>query len=439
MKKYRPSKYNIYTSNGKGLLLYNTYSGAFIFIEDKIKNEVHNLINSQIIKITDENEHLVNSLIEGGFLVEENFDEIGELNKFYQKNKINEGYLSLTLLSSEKCNFSCPYCFIYHRRPIIMEENIYNAILKLVEKRIKNLNHIKIQFFGGEPLLNHQKNIRFLGEVNKIISKKSIAREFGIVTNGYLLDEKVFKDYLNNGVRFFQVTIDGSRNYHNSTRFTKDDKNTFSTILNNIIKCKEVDNNFNFVIRVNFQENDNSIDDLISFLKENFYEDKRFNIVFRPVMDFKTRKISDNIKLCSDNTAKSLQIDFLLKYYSNKIISFDEHMVFLPKRIPSWCEVGMLNSYIIGGDGLVFKCDVEIGDERFAIGKIDYDGNITINQSHPYIWYDPYSDDKCIKCNLLPICQGGCLRSRKNESNCYYNVDLIKEMMIKFHDLLKQR
>ena len=42
-----------------------------------------------------------------------------------------------------------------------------------------------------------------------------------------------------------------------------------------------------------------------------------------------------------------------------------------------------------------------------------------------------------MKCILLPICQGGCVRSRMvNKSSCFYNVKLIKYIMEKYSKIV---
>lgn len=436
--RYKASKYNIFDYYDKGVLLYNTYSGAFVFVPQEIKEKVSNILSLPYIDNSEFDKELITELFQGGFLVDSDFDETESLKESYYKFRKNENYLSIILLASENCNFSCPYCFIYKKRAIDMQDSVYESVIKLIEKRLSKINHLKIQFFGGEPLLNHKRNITFLKKVNSLLLGRSIYKEFGIVTNGYLLDKEIFKDYLNQEVRFYQVTLDGSKKYHNLTRFTHNDRNTFMKIIENIFRCQEVDENFNFVIRINFQKDDDKIDELIDYLKSRFYNDKRFNVVFRPVMDFKTHKIDEDISICSKIEGQVKQMNFLLNYYSNRIIDYDKHMIFLPKRISAWCEVQMFNSYIIGADGLIFKCDVEIGDVSFSIGGIDEDGNIKMEMDNYFLNYDTYKDEKCLKCKLLPICQGGCIRSRKIDTNyCYYNIGLIKDMMRKYHELLK--
>ena len=379
MKNYKMSRYNLIVRQEDGILIYNTYSGSFGFIEGN--NDLNDL--SRIDK------SLFPELIDGGCIVEKYFDEFENLKKMYYESKIDNKYLSLTLLVSEDCNFSCPYCFIYQHRPIKMNDKVYNSVLKLIEKRANLLKHLKIQFFGGEPLLNHDKNISFLEKVNKIV--RNIYKEYGLVTNGYLLNKKYFLDYFNHNVIFYQLTLDGSKDFHNKTRFTESDKNTFDRLINNLEEIKTVKGNFNFVIRINFQSSDDKINELLRYLKNKFEKDKRFHLVFRPIVDFKTRKINTKIDICSEEEGKMRQIEYLLNFYSKDIVGYDEMIIFLPKRIDTWCESVKTNSYIIGADGLVFKCDVEIGSEKYALGFLKENGDIDL-KDNIYEKYDPYKE-----------------------------------------------
>jgi uncharacterized protein len=427
MKDLKNSKYNIIIKQENGSLIYNTYSGAFGFIEGDY--DLNDLLKTK--------DPLFSQLIEGGFIIRKDFDELNELKKIYYESRNDNKYLSITLLAREDCNFSCPYCFIYQRRPIKMNDEVYENCIKLIENKTNMLSHLKIQFFGGEPLLNHTKNIIFLEKINKLINS-GVYKEFGLVTNGYLLDKSIFLDYLKRNVIFYQVTIDGSKNYHNKTRFTRNDKNTFDKIIKNIEDIKNVDGNFNFVIRVNFQSSDKEINKLISYFRDKFKNDKRFNFVFRPIMDFKTRKITDKIDICNEGEGKIKQMKYLLNFYRKDIIIYDERMVFLPKRIDSWCEAPKYNSFIIGADGVVFKCDVEISDKKFAVGVLKDNGEIELKENI-YTSYDPYKDQNCLNCKLLPICQGGCIRSRiVNKEGCYYTLELIKQMMIEYHRMVSR-
>lgn len=427
---YKVSKYNIIENIKDGILIYNTFSGCFLFVDKDKKNEIVDFLKNPKSNIDFET---LNNFLEAGFIIRKDFDEIAELKKIYLNSKKNKDSLSIVVLASESCNFSCPYCFIKEKRGFNMKSSVYKSVLNLIKKNIKRLKNLKIQIFGGEPLLNHRNNILFLKKLNNMIKKYNINKEVVIITNGYALNLKVFEEYLNEGCNNFQITLDGYSEIHNSLRYTETDKDTFKRILNNINEIKKSDENFKMTLRINFPELDkDKMVGFVDFLSKNFYEDERFQLYFRQIVDY--RKDIKNLNICSKEDGIKNQFEYSLLYYKktgidkNKIAEY-----FMPKPISKWCDAGSENHYIIGADGLIFKCDVEIGGEEFGCGKLKDNGEVEIYSKTYHQKYSPYNRKKCKNCVLLPICQGGCAYSYKNTGKCFYTGDFIRKIMRDFH------
>src|SRR3954469_1670383 len=60
--------------------------------------------------------------------------------------------LYLTVLPTEKCNFRCTYCYetFEHGR---MSSAVESALLRFLERRAADTEHLTLAWFGGEPLL----------------------------------------------------------------------------------------------------------------------------------------------------------------------------------------------------------------------------------------------------------------------------------------------
>jgi len=427
---YKESKYNIKVNIHNGFLIYNTFSGSFGYINSQIKNKV-------LIILKDPNcnkyKNIKSELIKEGFIIKKDFDELKIMEKQYDETKNNSKEISIVLLSSENCNFSCPYCFIGKKRGFNMDENVYTNVLKMIKKN-KKIEKIKVQFFGGEPLLNHKKNILFIDKLNKILAKNNIKKDLLMVTNGYLLNKEIFLSYFQRGCKYFQVTFDGYKESHNILRFIKNDTNTFEKIYNNLIEIKKIQGDFEIWLRINFTDSikKNEMFNFINLIKKDL--DHRFKIYFRPIMDF--GNMTKNLSLCNINSAKNNMLEYMISFHKNfnsKILPYSDVVSdFLPSRIPIWCDAVKKNFFIIGADGLVFKCDVEAGNKEFAIGKIHNDGIIDIKKKNYYEYYSPYNKKECLECKFLPLCQGGCMHSKKNERYCFFNMDYVKKIMVNF-------
>ncbi len=71
------------------------------------------------------------------------------------------------------------------------------------------------------------------------------------------------------------------------------------------------------------------------------------------------------------------------------------------------CGMTTKNRIVIDANGDLYKCHRLSGKKEYSVGNI-FDG---INKNHPvYQMFRDTSikDEQCKKCNILPICQGGC-------------------------------
>lgn len=442
MLKLKESFYNFKVEVDDNLVLYNTKTGAISIVEYKEKDTVLKILDNPN-DYNDDNK-LKKELFKLGFLVDQDKNELDDIKEWHEKYIYLENLLQLTILPAETCNFACPYCFNYKDRNIIMEDWVFDAIYKYIKKYVKKNKKypetiVRISWFGGEPLLAKDKIIHFMNKVKKLQEKyKNLIIQSDLVTNGYLLDVNTFEDMVNNKINHFQVTLDGDAENHDKLRILKNGQPTFNKIYNNLLEIsKKVNANFTFWIRGNFlEDNIDSMNRLIKKFSLDFKDDPRFYIYFRPVQDFETNSNIKSIKssICNDSY---LDLQSRLAWEVEKNVnSFSEIRIFdlLPKPTYAWCNVRRKNQYIIGADGLIYFCDVEICNEDKSVGRITPEGDILIKEEFETIWKKSAFDMKlngCYKCKMFPICLGGCKRVIlvDKKKSCFWNQQYIKEQM----------
>jgi len=441
-KMYKKSKYNFLLETDDGfLLVYNSKTGAFAAVPGDLKGKVSVLIEDP--SAGDREELLVQELSNGGFIVENQKDESGEVREIYENYKKDNLKNVLTLLASENCNFSCPYCFVYERRGFNMKPWVYDAVMKHIEKNIPENSQLKINWFGGEPTLSHNAIVDFMGKLNAFAGKKNIKLLYSMVTNGYLLDKKKFSEYLKLGLNMFQITLDGNEVSHDRTRCLVNGKGTFKVIWENLEKIKELPEYYDMAIRVNFLKGmEPEIDVLARKFADKFGKDERFNIYFRPVYDFKTTRedvceVKENIYSLKEGIYKQMKYNLLSASLSGKIRTNTLLSNPVPRPVPAWCDTEKQNFYVVGADGKLFKCDSYIGNKEQAVGELTEEGDI---RKYPgaYNWnknvYEEPETAKCRDCRLLPICQGGCPRMRKEQKGtCYLSEEQLKFALLETH------
>lgn len=436
------SKYLIIVDNSDKerpfYLIYSTKTGGFCSIEKSMIEKAKELV----INPNDRSNPLFNEFYSAKFIVEDSFDEYNQIINFHKKYIERDDILSLTIIPTEYCNFNCPYCFIYEKRSYRMKREMYNSILKFIDNNSKEKMRVKICFFGGEPTLEKDNIINFMKELHNLSKLKHYESiEASMVTNGYLLDKKSFIEYVNSGISDIQITLDGYNEIHNKTRHLKNGKATFDKIWENLINIKEIDKNIKFkiVIRNNFLKNnlDNS-KNLVKYFIKYFGDDERFSIYFRPVYYFKQKENTiNNMKnelldqesgINFQKELDSLYINLRYEKSKNRINFFN---LLLPIPIAVWCTTQLKNFFVIGSNLDIFKCDTYIGNEDKSVGKLLEDGNIKFNDNIKKWVISNEEYEKCIKCKMLPICQGGCARLKvEGLNNCYWNEEIIKKIMI---------
>ncbi|MFZ4398667.1 MAG: radical SAM protein [Bacteroidales bacterium] len=120
---------------------------------------------------------------------------------------------------NENCNLRCKHCYqdAYQNEGFSLNDLILilDKIQLFIENRKEISSSVKkahINFTGGEPFLK-KEIIELLTEVNnrKIFS-------FGILSNGFLLNETELKSLKELQPKFIQISLDGNRSLNDSIR-----------------------------------------------------------------------------------------------------------------------------------------------------------------------------------------------------------------------------
>lgn len=223
-------KFSIFNSriplSDKTDLLYNALSDRFMLIKKNIQtNDFANI---------PENSNLYNELIEGGFAVDNDKNEI-EAVKSLSNNIINDEELfHLIINPTLSCNFKCWYCYETDKPKEFMDGNLIHKVKLFIKKQAQERKFLQISFFGGEPLLGHKHIVKPLIEFAKEITAQTGCKlSVGFTTNGFLINDSLISFWSKNNVTRIQITLDGNKELHNRTRFPYASCDTYSVIIQN--------------------------------------------------------------------------------------------------------------------------------------------------------------------------------------------------------------
>lgn len=382
------SKYNYLFKEATHYFLYNSISNSFAELDEETYNILEKQSNKKEINIYDNK--LLEQLKKIHAIVENDEDALLRLKYFSMFRRMDTHKLSLTINPTLDCNFACPYCFEGHHPNIYMTDDVEDDIIKFIKKH-KDATSISITWFGGEPLLA-------FGRIETLTEKLlnlGLKYDAGMITNGYLLDEHVISRLEALKIKSIQVTIDGLAHVHDKRRCLKGGKPTFDTIIKNIKSVHSTCPDINLNVRVNIDKT--NADDFIELYKM-FLQDEMKGIRLSPAF-------VDDIKETNKCVLNSKeQYDYGVKLFKEHNIVFN---TFYPK-VHMECFVRNRNFVSIGPRGELYKCWNDIGNPDKIYGYLD--GRITNEQV--LLRYlaasDPFDDDKCKDCLLLPVCFGGC-------------------------------
>ena len=407
--KYSLSKFTRMINVESGdIIIYNTYTGKQSFIFDAgIKEQLHKICSCP------QDDTGIDQRLISNFCVPVDMDE-----NMFVYNKVRDfmdssDSLSLILFPTLDCNFKCSYCYENKEKGFMSDEtfeNIYSSIVNHYE--VTKYKFLKLEWFGGEPLLCFEKIIDFTNKVNNFCNEKGIVFQHSMTTNGYLLSPVRAKSLLENKVITYQITIDGAAKTHDLYRPLRDGKATWKTIIDNLVAMKKFDDDFTVLIRVNYNyEILDSIEEFLDAYKENFGSDQRYELAFKPIghwggendaavdvvpFDYHSFVLDELLKMCKERGLLST---------TNFTFSCGSELCYANKK----------NCFVVYKNGYLGKCTLEEQPEKesdFVIGDLN-EGFFNIDQSKESKWLlndstfiDYLNANGCFECIAYPFCCG---------------------------------
>jgi len=304
-----------------------------------------------------------------------------------------------------------------------------NLTIKKTIEYIKSKIHsetktLRIQWFGGEPLLNVDAIDEISKKIIELCKEKNISYIASITTNGILINglilEKMRKEWC---LKNIQITLDGTKRIYERIKGFEQ-KNAFEKIISIIQQVSEI--GVLVDIRLNYdKDNFNNIMRLISFLKARFKGNKLVKLYARNIFA---------IDFCNHEDDSYLNMDkkIFFKLYDNSEQEYYHMIKRKFRRKSSPCGVFPDNMRIINADGRLGKCAHLLIDKSFDIGNL-CSGEISQEEIRKV-----YSEEllpRCEKCACLPLCAGGCFADIQESKSlpCFHRKEyyefLLKERL----------
>jgi uncharacterized protein len=208
--KLSPYSHIFERPNG-GYILYSPLTGGLVTADEDF---ISRFLNDQLTK--EEDDTLDEMRITVQDKDQERLEVMGLLDHW---NKIRNSF-NVVAVMNLNCNFSCVYCYEGDRKNpnLRMSLDTADKLEKFILKNRKDNDNVRIDFYGGEPLLDVPM-IRYISEKMATMTQQNgKLYEFYLVTNGSLLTEKVLDTLIPLGLRGIKITLDGPKDIHDKQR-----------------------------------------------------------------------------------------------------------------------------------------------------------------------------------------------------------------------------
>jgi len=402
----KPSNYNIFIDckESNETIIFNSLYGslaAFNSEEFIIVQQLLNLPNSK------ENISFRKILKDQKFIIPDTVNEFSIIENRKQLGIKDKNRLDIVIMPTLECNFSCVYCFENAKKGR-MSDLTMESLKKWMSIEIPKYKLVMLSWYGGEPLLNIKKIFEITEHANKVTSENNITLVKHITTNGYNLSKSTINKLISVGIVDYQITIDGVAETHNKLRPLKNGKETFSHIFSNVINLLEAEKRVKITLRINFNHlNLHEIPVLLKMFPKSCRNQLR--ISFEPI--FGNCEISATDNISSDGISISLAKYYLIAAELGYDVILGQSLIETGKLV--YCHAERENQIIINYNSDIFKCGVADFNSSDRVGYLDKNGIFVKDAESFDEWMNiPLFETICKSCKYLPLCMGGCRKSR---------------------------
>lgn len=208
--RWVPSRYNVRATTAQGsLVLWNIYSNRMSVFKPELAPRIIEALSRRGVE--GKLEGLIKFLVDRGFLVSTEIDELRRFRYVFGKDHYTKDRLQLFLLASEDCNFRCTYCYEKFARGT-MEPGVRTGIKRYLAKQVPRLKTFNLEWFGGEPLYGMEVVAEIAPVALELAKKHSVDFSSKMTTNGYLLTPEIVDRLFAWQILKYQITLDGPPN-----------------------------------------------------------------------------------------------------------------------------------------------------------------------------------------------------------------------------------
>lgn len=365
--------------------------------------------------------------------IEEALDEIGQLIEAEQLltkdiyrdfvvdfKKRKTVVKALCLHIAHDCNLACRYCFAeegeYHGRRALMSYEVGKKALDFLIANSGNREHLEVDFFGGEPLMNWDvvKRLVEYGRSQEEAHHKKF--RFTLTTNGVLLNDEVM-EFCNREMSNVVLSLDGRRDVNDKMRPFRNGSGSYDLIVPKFQKFADSRKQMNYYVRGTFTRNNlDFADDVLHYADLGFEQMSMEPVVADPSEDYAIKE--EDIPAILKEYDR-LALEYIKHKKEGRGFNFFHFMLDLkagPCVAKRMAGCGSGTEYLaVTPWGDLYPCHQFVGNEKFLMGNVDT-GVVNTDIRDEFKTCNVYAKPGCKDCFARFYCSGGCFANAYNFS-----------------------
>jgi uncharacterized protein len=305
---------------------------------------------------------------------------------------------------TKKCNLRCSYCYLGEVKDSydMSEESAQHIVDAISNNIMSETTNVFISFWGGEPLLNFKIIRFFIEKLNEIQKAKKAAFHYQIITNGTILNAEIM-EFTNRNNISIQISLDGTKEFHDACRVKKDGTGSFDDINKNVhelLRSRKEYKDKSITLCATISNKTNNLSETI-----DFFSSLDIPFLISPVSSrnewrekglLAPREIEKLFTPLIQKFEKEANIGFVNK--NNLIVFHALKNIFHKEKLDRKCGAG-INFYCFSADGNIYLCHRFISKPNYSIGT-----------TYPYTFHHDRAESQNIKTEYIKKCKSCVLR-----------------------------
>lgn len=321
---------------------------------------------------------------------------------------------ALCLNIAHDCNLACRYCFASQgdyggvKRELMSFDVAKRAVDFLISMSGPR-QHLEIDFFGGEPLMNWEVVKQTIEYAEKVGAEHNKIFKMTMTTNGVLLTQEKI-DYLNEHKLSMVLSIDGREEVHNHMRPSAGGTDTYKTVAKNLVNAVKQRHGLEYYARGTYTHNNLDFTKDVIAMSDLGFEHLSMEPVVGKEGDYVLREEDLPALMKEYEKLADLYLERQKEGWGEKFNFFHFRMDLyrgpcMAKRLRG-CGAGHEYMTIVP-NGDIYPCHQFVGRDGYVLGNV-YEGLKNFDIPREFRNTHVFTKPTCAACWAKFFCSGGC-------------------------------